>query len=137
MKVDTAKLIMAAFPDKCRLVVSGIGAEYQKSMEEFRQVIKSNTCLVLFPDEEAQTLDELVISSDTTNYFDLVVIDGTWNQARKMHARYITPTINGGPSRVKLSEEAVATLEQTNDNSGHQMRRHSITWRQVGTCNCT
>ena len=137
MKVDTAKLIMAAFPEKCRLVVSGIGTEYQKSMKEFMQVIESNTCLVLFPDEEAQALDEFVASPDTINFFDLVVIDGTWNQARKMHARYIPLATNGGPSRVKLSEEAVSALEQPQDNSGHQMRRHSISWRQVGTFEAT
>ena len=140
MKVDTAKLIMAAFPEKCRLVVSGIGPDHQKSMSEFMQAMENNSnCLILFPDETAQGLNDVIKSADDTtkNLLDLVVIDGTWIQARKMHTRYIKPTEDGGPIRVKLSQKAVTALEQPQDNSAHQMRRHSITWRQVGTFEAT
>lgn len=145
MKIDTAKLILAAFPHQCRLVVGGIGPEYQDSMKEMMQAMQNNTnCLVLFPDENARTFQEIVAAEESKNHgtssngdeWDVIVLDGTWAQARKLHARYLSE--DGGPRRVQLSEEAVQMLqEQKGDNRGHQLRRHSITWRQVGTFEAT
>lgn len=179
LKVDTAKLILAAFPDKCRLVVAGIGPEYQESMKELQEAMQpehgesnsnnsNKNCLVLFPDDNAHSMEEILLqdgqhpsqdktsdSGDTTikglatidpsnnhpaqDYqpYDLIVLDGTWAQARKIHSKYIPPIERGGPRRVQLSESAVATLQEANDQSGHQLRRHSTAWRQVGTYEAT
>ena len=64
MKIDTAKLILAAFPRQCRLVVAGIGPEYQSSMRELQDAISDNSnCLVLFPDETAQTFSEILATT--------------------------------------------------------------------------
>uniref|UniRef100_A0A7S2U8R9 tRNA-uridine aminocarboxypropyltransferase n=1 Tax=Attheya septentrionalis TaxID=420275 RepID=A0A7S2U8R9_9STRA len=177
LAVDTAKMILAAFPQTCRLVVSGMGPEYQPSMSELMKVLypdsksaddgyqKRTKCLVLFPSEDARTFQEIVHEEkqnqreqeqeqdyphkEGDEEWDIVVIDGTWSQARKMYNRYIPPENEGGPIRVKLSNEAVALLEQSevladpnwcDDNSlipGHQLRRHPIKWREVSTLEAT
>lgn len=156
LKIDTAKLILASFPTKCRLVVGGIGPEYQDSMKELQQAMEQNNkqCLVLFPDDSAKTFAEIVeqnhhgdsqqdveSSTEDQESWDLIVIDGTWAQARKLNARYLPEQAEGGPRRVQLSPQAVAMLErETTDglaNAGHQLRRHCTTWRQVGTFEAT
>eukprot|EP00978_Attheya_sp_CCMP212_P012265 scaffold30482_cov53-Attheya_sp.AAC.3 len=176
LAVDTAKMILAAFPQTCRLVVSGMGPEYQPSMSELMKVLypdsrsadddghqKRTKCLVLFPSEDARTFQQIVQEDkqkqreqeqdyphkEGDEEWDIVVIDGTWSQARKMYNRYIPPEHEGGPIRVKLSNEAVALLEQSDvladpnschDNSlipGHQLRRHPIKWREVSTLEAT
>jgi DTW domain-containing protein YfiP len=193
LKVDTAKLILACFPHQCRLVVAGISSEYQDSMKELEMAlqIRREKCLVLFPDDTAQTFQEILLDSRKTspatkkndgvhqnndgdsdnNDWDIIVIDGTWTQARRMMSRYLPTEEDGGPRRVQLSAAAVATLDESSSsslslslsssslslslslssssssssssststsrssgmNAGHQLRRHAVTWRQVGT----
>ena len=84
--------------------------------------------------------------------WDVVVIDGTWTQARRLHTRYLPSEVEGGPRRVRLSDDAVEKLSQSSQmtttgeaficsseghNSGHQLRRHVVTWRQVSTFEAT
>ena len=165
LKVDTAKLILATFPHPCRLVIGGIGPEYQETMQEMMDAITEtpHRCLLLFPDDAAQTCRDLLHSnedSDNDDFdssdssttidqndtvdgeWDLIVLDGTWVQARKFCQRYFPQ--EGGPRKVQLSEEAVQNLdatvqgeEKTNNISGHQLRRHAISWRQIGTFEAT
>ena len=152
MKVDTAKLLMAAFPEKCRLVVAGIGPDHQESMKEMLEAINNDKkeCLVLFPDDSAKPVAEIIqsqrhknnLKNDDADFtldknMDLVVIDGTWAQARKIHSKYIPLEEEGGPIHVQLSQQAVETLEKDGDNATHQLRRHSTHWRQVGTFEAT
>ena len=191
LKVDTAKLILSAFPRQCRLVVGGISSDYQDSMKEMLQAIedsislstvagKHQKCLVLFPDETARPFHEILMdekrklaqsddenlhaggftagnqndpdqSNETTFLWDIIVIDGTWTQARRLH-NYVPPESQGGPRRVRLSENAVERLggsttrthsdnakdsDSETYNSGHQLRRHVVTWRQVSTFEAT
>jgi DTW domain-containing protein YfiP len=166
MKVDTAKLILAAFPFQCELVVGGIGPEHQASMHQMLESIRDSkrTSLLLFPDETAKTLEDIVHqkkstcstateaslrdqppergnnndsnkdNNDINNGYDLIVLDGTWAQARKFHSRYFPPDDNNSSlQRVKLSEASVELLHNGSIESGHQLRRHEIPWRQVGT----
>ena len=171
MVVDTAKLLLSTFPHKSRLVVAGIGREHQPSMDEMLDAVhgvnandRSKKCLVLFPSEDALTFAEIeekaknkaLEADDGSNFdqqyvYDVVVIDGTWSQARKMYNRYIPSEEDGGPQRVQLSDDAVATLNgdgadsgtfwyDKEDNqriSGHQLRRHPTQWREVATCEAT
>jgi len=190
--VDTAKVILAAMPSTCRLIVNGIDNEMdgmdndddgsdnqyqlQPSMGELREALeqKERRCIVLFPTEDAKTFEELSetatsigIGTDTDGEemhgsgdetFDVVVIDGTWSQARKMHSRYIPLVENGGPARVCLSEESLRILgggddddggsndeaeaggessSSSSSSSGRQLRRHPIKWREVSTLEAT
>lgn len=181
--VDTAKLLLSSFPTMSKLVVGGIGEEYQASMGELLDAVNSNVdsdkrnsgktkCLVLFPSDDARIFDEIekssaetyygpnddsnasVCSNDDDDKYDVVVIDGTWQQARKLYNRYIPSEEDGGPLRVRLSEEAVAILngdnigtatsmEDTLDSNieqripGHQLRRHPVKWREVSTLEAT
>jgi hypothetical protein len=173
MVVDTAKLLLSTFPTKSRLVVSGIGREHQPTMGEMLDAVHGSgsnnapKCLVLFPSEDALTFDQIEAmeeakakdagsgESDHDRQYDVVVIDGTWAQARKMYNRYIPSEEDGGPQRVQLSDDAVATLNgdsstsngddslywyDSEDNqriSGHQLRRHPTKWREVATCEAT
>ena len=148
LKVDTAKLILAAFPFQCELVVGGIGPEHQLSMNKMLESVQdpNRTSLLLFPDETANTLEDIVMkqrqacsrtesvpnNGNDEHEYDLIVLDGTWAQARKFHSRYFpleSPTLQ----RVKLSEASVELLHGGSTDSGHQLRRHDIPWRQVGT----
>ncbi len=161
-------------------------SNYQNSMEEFNDALqqKERKCMVLFPSEDAQTysdlkkkmvmreeMNEAVKISHCSNYgiddndnddkkWDVIVIDGTWAQARKMYSRYIPKEEDGGPLRVCLSKEAVLglnassnlTVMNSNDccdqkdgggriiatnHSGRQLRRHPIKWREVSTLEAT
>jgi DTW domain-containing protein YfiP len=138
LHVDTAKLILAAFPETCRLVVGGIGAEYQDSMREMQEAIEGDSCLVLFPTDDAMTFNaiEQREEEERQDGWDVIVIDGTWAQARKLHSRYV----QNGPTHVQLSEEAVEILEHAasgGNREGHQIRRHPIKWREVSTLEAT
>ena len=142
--VDTAKLILSSFPSKARLVVGGIGREYQHSMGEMLDAFEGDRALVLFPSDSAVTFREIerhfdgTVKGDTDDSndasWDVVVVDGTWQQARKLYNRYIPE--GGGPQRVELSEEAVRILG-AEDASGHQLRRHPVKWREVSTLEAT
>ena len=195
LAMDTAKMILASFPKTCRLVVAGIGPEYQDSMQEMLEAIDNNSnkddvsneskCLVLFPTEDAKTFQELLLveKEETTSSdnpptagrekankegdgggWDIIVIDGTWSQARKMHARYFPPFDMGGPRRVQLSESSLVALQSSasssltkdesennihkinntstsitaaSSSSGRQLRRHPIEWRTISTMEAT
>ena len=186
---------MAAFPTTTRLVVSGIGREYQRNMDEMLDTVSNaaansiigndrsssnagSKCLILFPTEDALTFDDIredisankittannrlddenvsAISYDNIGDergWDVVVIDGTWSQARKMHAKYLQEYSGGCLYRVQLSNEAVKALDGGNsinldggsdDNNGisnsiggHQLRRHPIKWREISTLEAT
>jgi DTW domain-containing protein YfiP len=138
LHVDTAKLILAAFPHTCRLVVGGIAAEYQDSMREMEEAIDSGSCLVLFPTVDAVTFEALehTYGQEKRDGWDLVVVDGTWAQARKLHSRYLKQ----GTKHVQLSQEAVQRLELAaagGNREGHQLRHHPIKWREVSTLEAT
>lgn len=153
LAVDTAKLILSSFPTQSRLVVAGIGAECQASMREMLEAIeqegKETDCLILFPTDDAKTFakintQEVAPVQENHNCpkkYELIVIDGTWSQARKIHARLF-----GGCSttRVQLSEESLASLSaaqstgSSSDINGHsQLRRHPIDWRTISTMEAT
>lgn len=137
LTVDTAKLIFSAFPLESRMVVGGIGPEYQSSMQEFLQATREDDCLVLFPDDDAITYDSILADDDekiqgtSKQRKSLIVIDGTWEQARRLYKRYIVPKAEGGPRPVKLTEEALQTL--TTENEGRQLRRHPQLFREIST----
>jgi DTW domain len=182
LKVDTAKLILAAFEDRARLIVSGVGPQYQDTMKELCDLIDTHphTCLVLYPDDErAVTYPELLLEQqrreqqqksslwhdeddsisphdddddDARTCWNLIVLDGTWAQARKSYHRYFAHGNGKLVRRVQLSADAVEELnrrdrrpssntgninETTTPLMGHQLRRHSIAWRQVGTFEAT
>ena len=142
MKIDTAKLILAAFPFRCELVVGGIGPNHQASMQKLMDTIydTNRTTLLLYPNDSAKTLKEVVEKSSkhdkaNTNCteYDLIVLDGTWAQARKFHSRYFPTKSLRSLQRIKLSEASVKDLQHGSIQWGHQLRKHEISWRQVGT----
>lgn len=140
LAVDTAKLILAAFPQRSRLIVGGIGPEFQESMEEFLIAMKGDS-LVLFPSDEAKTFDALKCEYDDNKTFDVCVIDGTWEQARKLYKRYIPDKAESGPTRVQLSQASLRLLESPGHNdtvsTWRQLRRHPLAWREISTLAAT
>ena len=156
--VDTAKLILSTFPDSTRLVVSGIGPEHQPSMAEMQDAVeaakkKDGKCLILFPTDDSFTFEEIIETSttdiDIDEGWDVIVIDGTWSQARKMYAKYLKEYSGGYLYRVQLSDTAVKALSDIGNSSssngidssssgkGHQLRRHPIQWRAIATLEAT
>jgi hypothetical protein len=161
--VDTAKIILNSMPSKARLVVSGIDENYQESMRELNTAIaqKERRSLVLFPTDDARTFEELCQKSVSEQLLkddqhslteagavDLIVIDGTWSQARKIHSKYIPPKHDGGPTRVCLSQESLDIIAGGMDDShninqitkggnGRQLRRHPIKWKEISTLEAT
>jgi DTW domain-containing protein YfiP len=137
LAVDTAKLILSTFPESCRLVIGGISSEHQESMKEFEEAMKGSDCLVLFPTESARTFCQIRHEQEVfpKHGWDIVVIDGTWAQARKLHSRYIQE----GTAHVELSTESVSRLGDASETckEGHQLRRHPIKWKEVSTLEAT
>lgn len=187
LAVDTAKLIMAAFPTTTRLVVSGIGRDFQPSMGEMLDAVSNaakssplssgvsdtsgSKCLILFPTDDAKTFAEInddlskkrgstststgektsTVNNveDTEKGWDVVVLDGTWSQARKIHSKYFEES-RGCLYRVQLSNDAVKALDGSSKSTldviddggniggkGHQLRRHPIKWREISTLEAT
>jgi DTW domain-containing protein YfiP len=147
---DTAKLIPASFPVSCRVVVGGIGPAFQPSMQEMLDTLRheGSSCMILFPSGEAKTYAEIQREieigslSVPKNGWNIIVIDGTWDQARKLYARYLLPACAGKeaaelPLHVKLSDASLASLVvEDNDTSalrGMQLRRHPEKWREIST----
>lgn len=100
-------------------------------------------CLILFPAEDAITFNEIKMDvvakrdvpvdpqyADDDEGWDVVVIDGTWSQARKIHSKYFPEDSGGCLYRVQLSQDAVYALDadanSQNTVKGHQLRRHPI-----------
>ena len=146
--VDTAKLILTSFPESSRLIVAGIPERFQPAIREFEEAVRSDRTMVLFPDEgRAKTFGEWYPTPPVDHHhqysticgqqpnrirddeaFDLVVIDGTWGQARRMYQRYIPDQ----PRRVNLSSASLASLESPL-STGQQLRRHPVSIRQIAT----
>jgi hypothetical protein len=175
-----------------RVVVGGIPAEFQESMKELEEAVQgqqqagggSSSCLVLFPDDTARTWndfqleqqqrpiqndsDDSQIENETaeTADYDVIVLDGTWEQARKLYRRYVPDEASGGPHRIQLELEALERIvtgvtrvaggsgssnggekddvSTDNDNAnasgtgtGRQLRRHPVLWREIGTTAAT
>ena len=103
-----------------------------------------------------QTIKSDTTTTSTQETFDLIVLDGTWEQARRLYKRYIPPDGgdgdgDGGPRRVQLSPESLRTFDgkqnddDNNDNNddadnnddqaftGRQLRRHPIAAREIAT----
>lgn len=151
MVVDTAKIILSSFPNTSRLVVNGIGREFQPSMGEMLDVYNDalsgrSKCLILFPTDDAKTFDDIVVDSssaaaadgDPKKGWDVIVIDGTWQQARKMHSKYFPADSKEGLHRVQLSSNVVELLgADDSDIKGHQLRRHPTKWREISTHEAT
>lgn len=172
--VDTAKLLLSSMPHHARLVVAGIDEQYQASLGELQEAIQQSKrpCLVLFPTDDARTFPEIMNESINKNNsnsnsnnqsrsftmdeYDLIVLDGTWQQARRMHQRYIPLEADGGPPRVCLSDQALerlggvesdvdpSSIDKVNDPAatevdrlGRQLRRHPIPWKEVSTLEAT
>lgn len=155
MVVDTAKIILSSFPNTSRLVVNGIGREFQPSMGEMLDVYNDalsgrSKCLILFPTDDAKTFDEIEeefsnssssTAADSTpqnSGWDVIVMDGTWQQARKMHSKYFPAESKEGLHRVQLSSNVVELLGgDDSDVKGHQLRRHPTKWREISTHEAT
>jgi len=166
LAVDTARLILSSFPDSSRLVVGGIGPKYQATMVEMMDAMKNGKCLVLFPADGAVSFAELeqqtrddnkndegpstdATTPNNSDGWDVIVIDGTWAQARKLYTRYMPLEQDGGPPRVQLSDDALKLLSNKSESSngddltggaqvsGHQLRRHPIQWKAISTLEAT
>jgi hypothetical protein len=113
-------------------------------------------CLILFPTEDAKTFEDIVNDIDVAiqdndkasnqmqvpdgenealdQGWNVIVIDGTWSQARKMHAKHFSDESSGMLFRVQLSNDDIQKLNIVNDSSlddehsgkGLQLRRHPI-----------
>eukprot|EP00986_Skeletonema_menzelii_P007025 scaffold2677_cov141-Skeletonema_menzelii.AAC.10 len=152
MVVDTAKIILSSFPNTTRLVVNGIRSEFQPSMREMLDVYNDalsgrSKCLILFPTDDAKTFDDIeneiigssvAVDGSRQNGWDVIVIDGTWQQARKMHSKYFPDASNAGLHRVQLSSNVVELLGgDDGEIKGHQLRRHPTKWREISTHEAT
>lgn len=154
LAVDTSKLLWPTLPiDQVRIVVGGIPAQYQYAMEELQRIVRQNNTIVLFPDDDAVTWKEFQQRNKTNKKattttepapasenimadvgdnvsYNVIVLDGTWEQARKLYKRYIPESAAGGPIRIQLEQD---DLDSIVSETGRQLRRHPIVWREIGT----
>jgi len=106
-------------------------------MKEMEEAIKSSNCLVLYPSEDARTFADIEseLEDPPEDGWDIIVIDGTWAQANKLHSHYL----KNGPQHVQLSEDKVQILASAagGEKDGHQLRKHPTKWREVSTLEAT
>ena len=156
---------------KAWLVVGGIGRRDQPAMDAMLHAMEGNRALVLFPTDDAVTFDRVknfhdppatkIVDAhgeasgnrsidDNDEGWDVIVIDGTWAQAQKLHR-----SLPNSCRRVQLSSQAVSRLAESIElqhskdfgqkfiaadspaGSGRQLRRHPIAWKEVSTLEAT
>lgn len=115
---NTGKLLLHAFGDRGHLVPFGLGQDERAAAE--RLECESERSLVLFPCKDATPAAEYVQKRASAGPLQIVVLDGTWQQARTMNKR-IPSSIErvcvdpGGPSVFRLRRQTtparVCTLE--------------------------
>jgi DTW domain-containing protein YfiP len=129
--VDSAKLILASFPSSCRLVVAGLPDSLRRLETLWERT--NETTWVLFPSDTSKTAKELMLADCSCTEMraptNIVVLDGTWEQAQRMHNKYIPSNC----TRVCLSTESLETMGE----AGYQLRKHPQMWRQISTLAAT
>ena len=103
------------------LICAQAGLKGQPAEAEMRRALIDGEAVVLFPSDDAAPASALA------GPVDVVVIDGTWEQAQKLNAR-----LPG--RRAKLDEDIV---EELSKGEGRQLRSHPTAWREVGTLAAT
>ena len=91
LAVDTANLLAIACPNRCRLVIGALPSAERDAM---RASLEAGTALVLFPSEDARPAECFAVEPPQPGAprrrarappppggWDVVVVDGTWNQA--------------------------------------------------------
>ena len=104
------------------LICAQAGLKGQPAEAGMRRALIDGEAVVLFPSDTAAPASEL-----SGHVVDVVVIDGTWEQAQKLNAR-----LPG--RRAKLDEHIVEELAR---GEGRQLRSHPTAWREVGTLAAT
>ncbi|XP_043915582.1 tRNA-uridine aminocarboxypropyltransferase 2 isoform X2 [Protopterus annectens] len=81
----TVPLLAACLPpDKCKVL---IGRRFNETRYlELAEVCRSPNTLILYPGAEAANLEELTLDPSLASY-NLIIIDGTWSQAKDMFYR--------------------------------------------------
>lgn len=135
MAIDTSKIIFAAFPEQARAVIGGIPPNYQQSMEEMLLAIELQQAAVLFPgSNEVATASQIArednIGGKNRAIRSLILIDGTWEQARRLYARYIKSPTPSSPAPVQVQ---LSPINDTLDDEGRQTRHHPIAAREIAT----
>ncbi|WP_194867395.1 tRNA-uridine aminocarboxypropyltransferase [Pseudoalteromonas sp. PPB1] len=61
-----------------------VQGESEADFSDIRSRLKSQVCALLYPSENAMTLDETRVQQEQPNIETLVVLDGTWKKVHKM-----------------------------------------------------
>jgi DTW domain-containing protein YfiP len=189
---DTMKLLLCTYPNHCRLVIGGLFKQHSmyEMMNVLQQNNHKNDNgttspttnvnsgnmttiakpLVLFPSANAPTFQTYYDNQEkqrdhcnVTTIYDIIVIDATWDQARRLYNRHMMHqhqpcTINQIPpftyDNIQLSNASLQSLRQQEiyikDNENHinpskittssntinvgqQLRPHPISIRQIAT----
>jgi DTW domain-containing protein YfiP len=202
MMIDTMKLLLCAYPNHCQIVVGGISAQYQTSMQDMEELLKGSDqghhhgsnhnniqTLVLFPSSDAVTFPTYYYhhqqqqqhnrsnsNNNTDNHtihtptapghsstrYNIIVIDATWEQARRLYHRHIVQPLSKRTStysrdnnnnnnkslvHIQLSESSLQSLLQQQSQyhqsdtttirsrimMGQQLRPHPIAVREIAT----
>ena len=122
LAVDTAKLLLAAYPGHAHLIVGGLAG--QPAEAAMRRALEAREAAVLFPTDDAVSVSDFA----SRGTVDVVVIDGTWSQARKLYRRLPRS------DTVSLDDDTVSLLAT---GQGRQLRSHPTKWREVSTLSAT
>ena len=184
MMIDTMKLLLCAYPDICQVVIGGIPSQYQNSMKDMMALLQgtehsndthgTTKTLILFPSTDAipfaayhlqqqqqqQMQEQLARDSPTTSHpmYNIIVIDATWEQARRLYHRHIVPPQTSSSSsntknntslvHIQLSETSLQSLQEQQQQQhatqpegvattipmmGQQLRPHPISVREIAT----
>ena len=133
MSIDTMKIILCAYPEACRLVVAGLSR--QTTMTELLVAMKKPSTLLLYPyDESTKTFASLTQEKEdpppenAATQFDIVLVDATWEQARRIVRRYLASNANAA-TWIQLLPASLVALP----DAGRQLRPHPIDVREIAT----
>jgi len=104
--LNTSAIIEACLTPKSYSVYKGRQFNCNQKFEDLHDIVgKSQNTFILYPSNDAISLEEMVEMGDRDTCYNIVLIDGTWRQARSMYAQ--TKFVKNLP-KVKISSSALS-----------------------------
>ncbi|MGH0162289.1 UNVERIFIED_CONTAM: hypothetical protein FKN15_042456 [Acipenser sinensis] len=126
----TVPLLAACLPPgNCKVLV---GRRFSEDRyPELASVCKSPGTLILYPGSDAENLEELDLNSSAAPY-NIIIIDGTWSQAKDMFLRNPLFHLPKQPAPLRRNEPAGGSSAARPSTAGEERAQQQIKRKRKG-----